>query len=171
MAGRARTGRGLIAAGVGLGLFIAGCESAPAPKPGREQHGPTASTSAPTTQPPASQPATTLPTSQPTSQPAAAEPEPPEYLTIVNRFDPQERASAAAHVDSGNRLVIDTRNVQRLRIDREKVPLNLRRSISLQVDGQGLEWLVRSTAEEFERSANGEWTAVKPEPPRKPRKP
>ena len=154
---------GLIAVSVGLGLLIAGCESAPTTKPGAEKPVTPAPTFAPASQPAATQPAT--------SQPAPAEPELPEYLTIVERFDPQERATAEARIAPGNRLVIETRNVRRLRVDRGKVPLNLRRSIALELDTQGIEWLARSTAEEFERSVNGEWTAVKPEQPGKPRKP
>jgi hypothetical protein len=144
-------------------VFLAGCESAPLAKPGSEKLVTTAPTSAPASQPVESQPAAT--------QPAEVEPELPEYLTIVSRFDPHERATAAARIAPGNRLVIETRNVKRLRVDRDKVPLNLRRSIALELDTQGIEWLARSTAEEFERSVNGEWTAVKPEQAGKPRKP
>jgi hypothetical protein len=158
MMGRSGLGWGLIA-----GMFVAGCESAPLAKPGSEKPTTSAPTTAPATQPAASQPATT--------QPAQVEPELPEYLTIVARSDPQERATAEARIEAGNRLVIQTRNVRRLRLDRDKVPLNLRRSIALELDTQGIEWLARSTAEEFERSVNGEWTAVKPEQTAKPRKP
>jgi len=43
------------------------------------------------------------------------------------------------------------------------VPLSRRRSISLQLDGQGLEWLAHSKVVEFERSMAGEWIPVKPE--------
>lgn len=157
MIGRSWVGWGMAA------VLLAGCESAPLAKPGSEKPVTTAPTSAPASQPAASQPAAT--------QPAQVEPELPEYLTIVERIEPQERATAEARVEPGNRLVIETRNVRRLRVERDKVPLNLRRSIALELDTQGIEWLARSTAVEFERSVNGEWTAVKPEPAGKPRKP
>jgi len=146
-----------------LALLLTACESAPPTAERRPtSHPATAPTaSAPTAQPPASQPAATQPTA-PASQPSAAGPELPEYLTIVERFKPAERAAAQVTTETGNRLVIDTRNVRRLRIDRDRVPLNQRRSIALLLDGQGLEWLPHSKVVEFERSVNGGWTPVKP---------
>jgi hypothetical protein len=137
-----------------LGSLLAACETAP---PTAERR--------PQTRPAASGPAgmTTQPVTQPeATQPAAAEPEPPDYVTIVARFISSNRAAAEVQVEAGNRLVIDTHNVRRLHIDRDRVPLNRRRSISLQLDGQGLEWLAHSKVVEFERSMAGEWIPVKP---------
>ena len=67
--------------------------------------------------------------------------------------------------EADRRLVIETRNVRRLRIDRQRAELSQRRSVALQIDGQGLEWLARSQVSEFERSVNGEWKPVKPVKP------
>lgn len=163
---------------VTLGLFLAGCENAPPtaerkpqsrPIAQEKESGPASTPASPvaatrptTTQPVTTQPATTQPA---TTQPAAAEKEPPRYITIIARFEPQQRAVVEAQREDGNRLVIETRNVRRLRIDRAQAELNLRRSVALQIDGQGLEWLAKSEVTEFERSVNGEWTPVKPAKP------
>lgn len=150
-----------------LAAILAGCDSAPPPagrvpqsspatEPGRPAvpEKPAASVPA-TTQPPASVPAAT--------QPAAPEPELPDYVEILERFDPQRPASVTVHAEASNRLVVLTRNVRRMRIDRERVPLDRRRSISLQLDGQGMEWLARSPVDEFIRSVNGPWDVAKPD--------
>jgi hypothetical protein len=137
-----------------LGL-LAACEVAP---PAAERR--------PQTRPAESGPTATAPqapTQPAASQPAAAEPELPDYVTIRERYNPLARATVEVRPEPGNRLSIDTHNVRRLRIDHDRVPLNRRRSISLQLDGQGLEWLSSSKVEEFERSVNGVWTPVKSE--------
>lgn len=167
-----------LAAVVVCGLVLAACDSAPPAaerKPqsrpaAQEKQGPSptaptgsVATSQPATpEPPATQPATTQPA---TTQPAEAEAKPPEYITIIERFEPQRRASVEARREDGNRLVIETRNVRRMRIDRTRAELNLRRSVALQIDGQGLEWLAKSEVTDFERSVNGEWQPVKPTKP------
>ena len=149
-----------------LGL-LAACEVAPPTAERRPQtrpaaSGPTTTTTAPQapTQPTTTQATATQPA---TSQPVAAEPELPDYLTIVERYNPQQRATVEVHTEPGNRLSIDTHNVRRLHIDRDRIPLNVRRSISLQLDGQGLEWMSGSKVEDFERSINGVWLPVKSE--------
>jgi hypothetical protein len=139
------------------------CETAPPTAERKPQTRPAAtstSPSQPVTKPTATQPAAT--------QPATSEPELPDYVTLVERFNAQERAAAEVHVEPGNRLVIDTHNVRRLHIDHDRVPLNRRRSISLQLDGQGLEWLASSNVVEYERSMTGEWAPVKPDQRAKP---
>lgn len=158
-------------------VMFVGCDSAPPPagrvpqsspatEPGRPATPekpaarvpamtPPAASAPTTTQPPASMPAAT--------QPAAPEPELPDYVEILERFDPQRPASVTVHTETGNRLVVLTRNVRRMRIDRERVPLDRRRSISLQLDGQGMEWLARSPVDEFIRSVNGPWDVAKPD--------
>ena len=122
--------------------------------------------------PVATQPAIAPPSSQPASQPATAsapaEPELPEYLTIVQKQRTDATADAQVLTMERQRLVLETRNVQRLRIDRDKLPLDRRRSVALVLDGQPVEWLAKSPVTEFERSANGVWIPV---PPRKPGSP
>lgn len=145
---------------VTLSSLLAACETAPPTAERRSQTRPAASGPASTATQPVTQPTVTQPAA---TQPAAAEPEPPDYVTIVARFISSDRAAAEVQVEAGNRLVIDTHNVRRLHIDRDRVPLNRRRSISLQLDGQGLEWLAHSKVVEFERSMAGEWIPVRPE--------
>jgi hypothetical protein len=141
-------------------MLLVGCESAPPTTQRHPQTGP-AETPAPEVGPlpPVTRPTEALP---PASRPAG-EPELPDYVAITARIHPDQRTSAQVRTESGNRLVIDTRNVRRLRINRDRVPLNRRRSISLQLDGQGLEWLASSKVVEFECTVNGEWVPVKPE--------
>ena len=152
----------------GLIILSSACEVAPPTTQRRPQtrpadSGPTTTTSQPATQPTTTQATATQPA---TAEAAPAEPEIPDYVTIIERYNPQQRASVTVRPEvaaATNRLSIDTRNVRRLHIDRDRIPLNRRRSVSLQLDGQGLEWLASSQVEEFERSVNGVWIPVKSE--------
>ncbi len=161
---------------VALGLLGAwGCEN---PPPAERRTAPPGSADevpppAPATAPAASQPAVApppdgVPPTVPATSPASGatvepEPQPPQYLTILERFEPNRRATADARTEPGNRLVIDTHNVRRLRIDRGGVPLAPNQSIALQLDQQVLEWLADSPVVEFERSVNGAWSPVRPQ--------
>lgn len=106
-----------------------------------------------TTQPAATQPATTQPDQAPTEPP-------PKYVTILKQFDAERPAELTARIERGNRLVIDTRNVERLEIHRDELDFAPQRSIALMLDGQPFEWLPRSTVNRFERSANGVWAPL-----------
>ncbi len=105
-----------------------------------------------------------LPVTQPASGPTtrATAVESPEYVAVVEHYRPTAPASVRAATERGNRLVIETRNVKRLRIERSKLPLDPERSIALELDGQGIEWLRYSQVTEFERSTNGDWKPVRP---------
>lgn len=153
-------------------VWLGACDAAP---PAAER--------CPQTQPtPAERPAQPAPTiraplaeTRPATRPAATEPvdvevEPPEYVTILERFRAGERATVRVRTAAGNQLVVETRNVRRLRIERAQVPLERGRSISLQLDGQGIEWLAKSTVTEFERAENGYWTSAKEAAARRPQK-
>lgn len=85
----------------------------------------------------------------------------PDYLRIVDVFREGEQPRVEYRIESPRRLVIDTHNVQRLRIERSQLPMQTRGSIVLQLDGQGIEWTASSTTVEFERSANGDWQPVR----------
>jgi hypothetical protein len=109
-------------------------------------------------------PSTAEPISQPIRPfepptPPAAEELPP-YIQVLERFRPLEPATV--HIDSSSpqRLVIDTSNVRRIWIDRERAQLALNRSVVLRLDGQGIEWTADSRTREFERSKNGVWEAA-----------
>jgi hypothetical protein len=159
---------GLVVVSIGMGLLLASCESAPPAAERKPQSRPVATEkeNTPSTAPAGPAVATPPPVAEPApTPPPAAEQKPPDYITVIERFEPQQRAAVEARREDGNRLVIDTRNVRRMRIDRTRAELNLRRSVALQIDGQGLEWLPKSDVTEFERSVNGAWTPVKPVKP------
>lgn len=143
-------------------LLLPACDSAPPAGNRKPQSRPTA----PTTQP------TTAPATAPNVKPAPppAEPELPEYLEIIARFDGQAPATVRIEDAAGHRLALDTRNVRRLRIERDQLPLERGRSIALILDGQGIEWRADSEVVEFERSPNGRWIPVDPKDaaPRRP---
>ena len=119
---------------------------------------------APTTPESQSRTETSRPASQPPEPPPPPEPPVPGYIQIIEKFDPKARTVAQATAASGQQLDIMTQNVKRMRIDRDRVPVDKTRSIALMLDGQPLEWLPRSKVEAFERSINGRWQPVKPNP-------
>ena len=92
-------------------------------------------------------------------------PDLPDYITVLERFQTDEPARVELAITSPERLVIDTQNVRRLRVDRQRLPMNTRRSIVLRLDGQGIEWTADSDVSEFERSVNGEWTPARKRSP------
>lgn len=165
------------------GLLTAGCATPPAPPPApapraepaapspAEPPAPPPTAEAPDHPPPTTPPAEPEPAAPPADDAAVAEPMPPAppaepaipaYLAVLNRFDPAQTVMATAHTGPGNRLVVDTRNVRRLRIDRAALPLQRGAAIVLRLDGQPIEWLADSEVTVFERSINGDWTPVRP---------
>lgn len=162
---RCLTRAGRTIASLVAALLLVGCESQP-PASEREPHSrPTtddrrgASTAPVTPQRPATE------EQDAAARPETAQPDPdlPNYLAIVSRVDPRQVAQIEVLSAAGHRLALDTRNVGRLRIDRQRLPLRRDRSIALILDGQGFEWRADSKVIEFERSINGVWTPVKPD--------
>ncbi len=163
-----------------VALTLSACENGPRsgsqrlPGPGTGPGSMPAPQAAPESRPAppaATLPAIAPPASQPASQPAASapvEPELPEYLTIVAKLHADATADAQVLTAERQRLVLETRNVQRVRIDREKLPLDRRLSVALVLDGQAVEWLAKSPVTEFERSPNGVWVPVAPQKPGSP---
>jgi hypothetical protein len=99
----------------------------------------------------------------PPEKPRQEKPRPPrlpDYLALLDRFETDEGFTLNVELTPPNRLAIDTRNVQRLRIDRDRLPLSQDRSVVLQLDGQGFEWTAGSDVSVFERSANGVWRGM-----------
>ncbi len=146
---------------LGLVVVLSGCEarSTDRDQTVRDQQ-PT--TEKPTTKPTTEQPADQLATSQPADEvEERAEPKLPEWLTVMDKFDDQQPVRVDILAAADRRLAIDTHNVQRLKIERANLPLETNRSISLQLDGQGLEWRSDSTVTIFERLRTGEWVPVK----------
>jgi len=147
-------------------LMLAACDSAP-PGPRQPQSRPADTLPAPVD----SQPATTKTTTQPATKPAIPEPSHPPYLLILDRFRPHQKTAAEARVEPGRRLVIDTTNVRRMRIERSKLPMDGHGRIILRLDGQGILWPADSRVVEFERSQNGDWMPIRPSQRAKRRNP
>jgi len=148
-------------------ILLTGCEGAPpatsrAPQT-RPAEGQPPASSQPVAGPASKSAGAPGVTAPPATQPAAQEPELPEYVTLVERFNPRQPPAVRVRTEEPSRLVIETRNVRRLRIDRTRLPLDRRHSIALQLDGQGIEWLPKSEVVEFERSPNGDWGPFKPD--------
>ena len=107
----------------------------------------------------------TAPVEEPASVPVETQPvdpELPEYLAVSGRFDARAAIGVQVMKAEGHRVALETQNVQRLHIDRGRLPVRQDRSIALILDGQGIEWLASSPVTEFERSENGVWAPVKP---------
>ena len=90
------------------------------------------------------------------------QPKIPDFLRIVQRTHDTKRASVRARIEKPRRLVLDTDNVTRVRIDRRELELPRGRSITIRIDGQGIEWTPRYDVVELERTAGGVWSPVKP---------
>ncbi|MBK8916072.1 MAG: hypothetical protein IPM64_15995 [Phycisphaerales bacterium] len=83
-----------------------------------------------------------------------------EVIERVNDAAPHRLVEV---ISSGNRLSIKTENVRRLRLHRSRAPgLTSSGSVAIQIDGQGVEWLVRTDVLELERSASGAWAPAAP---------
>lgn len=91
------------------------------------------------------------------------EAERPPYLTVTGVFVSDEPPRVREVRRAGRRLELDTYNVRRLRIDRAQLEADRRQSITLILDGQGMEWHAASPIDEFERSRNGVWGPVRPD--------
>jgi type IV secretory pathway VirB10-like protein len=174
--------RELLLAGVGTAviLLLIGCDGG-----SREGRGvaPAAGQVEPAGKPEQAPPATAAPRSPVADVPPAAspapvpavppeeEPEPevppppPDYVRILAVLDPKQPARVTVETSPQNDLVISTRNVRLLEIDRERVPLNIRKSIALRLDGQVIEWTAGSTTRVFECSVNGVWQSARPVKP------
>ncbi len=122
--------------------------------------------------PPAVEGGIPAPIIEPPPQPPMQEPPPevpdleaPEYVTVLERYDPGAPAQVIGGTETGSRIVLETHNVRRLRIDRARAGTYLDRSVALRLDGQGIKWLANSETTEFERSPNGIWSPVPPPKP------
>ena len=97
-------------------------------------------------------------------QDEAKKPPLPPFLAVVEEINPTDRSTVNATITPPRKLALETDNVKRLRLTRERLPLARNRSIVLQIDGQGIEWTAKHIAIELERSSAGEWTVVRRRP-------
>ncbi len=92
------------------------------------------------------------------------QPKIPDYVTVLERIEGDSPVRVSGRVTDTSRLIIDTRNVRRMRISRSKLTLARSRSIPLEIDGQVFELRATTGVVEMERSRNGEWSSVKKKP-------
>lgn len=162
----------LVALGVGLSV-LAGCNDGASkrsevqPVPAHDDPSARAAESKPA--PDVSQPAGAAKSAeeprQDESQDESAKPSPiPDYLTVLERTNARTPVSVTGQTVGRSRLVIETRNVRRLRINRGKLTFSAGRSIAMRLDGQVFELRARTDWVEMERSRNGEWSPVKKKP-------
>jgi hypothetical protein len=133
-----------------------------------------------TTSHPATQPAT-QPTTKPATQQAnqAADAPPPEmprkpkrppitWTKLVDVFDKAADADIVSTWEGGNKLVVDTTNVEQLIIDFRELPREARRNgppWNLLIDQQGIEITGRrGPFYIFQRNRNGAWDVIGPRP-------
>ena len=94
----------------------------------------------------------------------AEQPKIPDYVTVLERIEGGSPVRVSGRVTETSRLIIDTRNVRRMRISRSKLAFGRGRSIPLEIDGQVFELRASTGVVEMERSRNGEWSPVKKQP-------
>lgn len=96
-----------------------------------------------------------------TTRPARpAPPKVPDYFKVLEKIDATGPVSVNAERGDRYRLTVETRNVQRLRFDRDELDFAAGRSLALLLDTQAFEVQSDTVSVEFERSRNGEWVAV-----------
>lgn len=88
----------------------------------------------------------------------------PDYVTVLERIEGGRPVRVSGRVTVTSRLIIDTKNVRRMRISRSKLAFARGRSIPLEIDGSVFELRASTSVVEMERSRNGEWSPVKKEP-------
>ncbi len=130
---------------------------------GKAPAAPPAGASPPPTEPLRARPDDPPPAPQPPQPDEAAA---PDFVAILDTIEPGKPARVVVEQESDRRLSLSTRNVRRIRIDRAAAQLASNRSVSLQLDGQGIEWAARSVTREFERTRSGLWQPVEPTAPR-----
>lgn len=82
-----------------------------------------------------------------------------EVLELINPNEAYQSIEAAA---PPNKFTLTTRNIKRMRLSRDHIGgMRQDRSISLLVDGQGIEWLPKSRVIELRRTTTGAWEVVK----------
>lgn len=154
--------------------LLSGCDSSPPRAERQPQTAPATRAVAPhvpATQPASAATTTTAPPVAPDGAtghqdvppPDSSEPELPSYVTVIERYESGKPARLTAATPGGRRLTLDTRNVRRIRIDRDDVPMAGKGSVALALDGQVFEWVANSQVAVFERSENGVWRPVPPD--------
>ena len=165
-----RIRRGSIASLAGLGVLAAawGCGEREAPPTSPQ-------TPTPKHAPPATPPATApTPKLSPVAPADPPEPVDPFHLTfrlsgpdqaqtgwvrVGQFFNDDQPAGVDAKWEGDNRIIIDTRNVQRMSLDLGRLPVRRGKSLFLRLNGQGIQLSSRhGPVVEFERGQAGNWS-------------
>ena len=163
----------LVALGVGLSVLV-GCNDGASnraevqPSPAHDDPSAAATDSTPAqreSQPaeadkPAEEPQQKEPQQKEPPEETSKPPPIPDYLSVVERVDDHAPVTVTGQTLGRSRLVIETRNVKRLRISRDRLAFSPGRSIAMRLDGQVFELRARSDQVVMERSRNGEWSPV-----------
>ena len=94
------------------------------------------------------------------------EPEPPfpPGVTVMEEERPATKTSVRVQVEDGDRVTIETHNVKRMSLHRDRLGVSGRRSAVLHIDGQILEWTRDAEIVEFDRTRSGLWAVVRTSP-------
>jgi hypothetical protein len=141
-------------------------QAAPSPAPPPAAAQPPTEPGVPAT--PEPRPADAAPTAPPPDDDAPAaggeNPYAIPYLRILELRSASEPPVVTPRLEGQQALLLETRNVQRLRITREHLAIRRDRSVILRIDGQNFEWTTRHDSIELHRDQNGFWNIVSREP-------
>lgn len=104
---------------------------------------------------PVAQPPETFAESGPPDDPNA---DFPTGITVLESIRPSDPTSVSLERDVENRLIVVTRNVRRLRLQRSAMNVAADQRAVLRIDNQGFEWTTDVPVLELKRSRGGEWT-------------
>jgi len=80
------------------------------------------------------------------------------WVQVMKFFNEGPPASVEARWEGSNRITVDTQNVQHLYLDLGQLPVERRKSITLRLNGQGIELSSKyGPLVEFERTQAGIW--------------
>ncbi len=82
----------------------------------------------------------------------------PAGITVLESIQRSDPTSVSLERDVENRVIVVTRNVRRLRLQRSAMNVAADRRAVLRIDNQGFEWTTDVPVLELERSRGGEWT-------------
>ena len=91
-----------------------------------------------------------------------AEQEHAGWVQVREFFNEGDKAGVRADYEGPNRVILETSNVRRIELNLGSLPRNPRKSMTLRLDGQGIELSSKhGPIVEFERGAAGRWSLVR----------
>ncbi|UCG31701.1 MAG: hypothetical protein JSU68_08530 [Phycisphaerales bacterium] len=84
------------------------------------------------------------------------------WVQVMKFFNEGDKAGVEATWEGGNRITVDSHNVQYLSLDLGQLPVNRGKSVILRLDGHGIQLSSRHwPVVEFERGQAGTWSLVR----------